>query len=136
MKQVLIQLRCMNLFYHDCHNNTTGISFVGDHELFKDFYEGLETDYDDLVERFLGLGEMEKIKSFEIIDTLKELLNKLSDVSEKNVFMVSLHLEENLRSMLQEIDKTATIGTRNLIGTIADKSEVRSYKLKQRNKGV
>lgn len=136
MKNLLTQLRCMTLFYHDCHNNAFGSSFISDHNLFRDFYEGIESDYDSIAERILGLGESEKISSYEILEPVKKLLAKLSEVSGDNIFKASLTLEENLRTLLQDVDKKATIGTSNMLQNIADKSEVRTYKIKQRIKGA
>lgn len=128
------QLRMMNLFYHNSHNLTKGATFEGDHELFADFYSQTLSNYDDVVERGIGLG----------FDKVADLSSQLSLVSQKieglpevnsnlERFEVGLSVETELCKIVEVICYSkVSPGVEQLVGEIGNQSEMRQYKIRQR----
>jgi DNA-binding ferritin-like protein len=135
MKDLIIQLRTMQLFAHNAHNLMAHLVFFSDHAFFADTYSALEDDYDAVVERTLGV-EGEKATPLNTI--LKEVAIKLSKlpclgIKENSVFFkAQLKLEQELCTMIAGLYPTISAGTQQLIGEIANQSEIRQYKIKQR----
>lgn len=137
--ELIVYLRAMQLFYHSCHNLTKGPLFFADHEAFGGFYSSLEKDYDDVVERAIpteGEGVADPVKQIqEVYKILKE--KNLTPVKEnKDMFLKGLECEKHLCKLIDIKCKSGKIseGTRQLIGDIANASEVRQYKISQRLK--
>ena len=135
MLQLLSHLRFMNLFYHHAHNVVSRVPFFADHEALGSFYTEADKDYDDVIERMIG-----KDMQAPLVQIMSGVQPKLSlmpqeGAENKQYFVVAMQLEKDLRSLIdQEIAKGVSEGTRQLLGNIADKSEMRTYKLKQRVK--
>lgn len=130
----IIRLRVLQLYYHHCHNLTKGLLFFQDHEFLGSAYAEVEGHYDSLAEYCIAsLGD----KAF---DT--ELINKgiakgltglkINSMAPNAMLEKALVLEAELYEDLTELDKGSPIGLRNLIGAIAEASDVRKYKLQQR----
>lgn len=123
-------LRYLQLYSHMAHNLLGGETFFQDHEFFGELYPAYEADYDSVVERMIGLGEeidLAKIQKAATQDlkapkTCKEALEEI------------LSCEEDLCKALEDLAKDASLGTNNLLAALADESEARQYKLKQRLK--
>jgi len=136
--EILCHLRAMQLFYHNSHNNVNGPLFPADHALLGDFYTALDSDYDGVAERIIGLFD----KPLNLNDILQKVYEKVStkDSSQftenKEVFTTGLQCEVELQALCNHLDKSpdATAGTKQLIGDISDASEIRTYKIKQRLK--
>jgi DNA-binding ferritin-like protein len=135
MFQLLVQLRAMQLFYHQAHNLAKGASFFADHEALGEFYAAAEGDYDSVIERMIGTHGPQSVDLMQIV---KGVYTKLKSVPSGNVsenreyFSAGLQMEKELCSLVQSIAPSVSEGTRQMIGDIADRSEVRQYKLKQR----
>lgn len=128
------QLRMMNLYYHNSHNLVKGSSFKGDHELFADFYEQTSANYDDVVERGIGLG-LDKVAS--LSGQLSLISQKIDGLPEVNSnlerFAVSLSVEQELCKIVEVICYSkVSPGVEQLVGEIGNQSEMRQYKIKQR----
>lgn len=136
MTDLIALTRTMNLYYHHLHNISSGISFSGDHELMSEFYTQMDDSYDSLIERHIGLGNsMSKSDFLSIITEAHSVLDQIPEADDmKTHFHYSLSLESSLRSQLEESSESASFGTQNLLQTLADESEMRTYKLKQRVK--
>lgn len=130
------QLRMMNLFYHNSHHLTSGISFEGDHEMFSDFYNELNGDYDDVIERSIGMdinSPSDLCEQIKVIYSKLEALPKASSSGER--FKIGLSLEEDLIKISNLICKQpVSAGLEQLVGDIGNKAEARVYKIKQRLK--
>jgi DNA-binding ferritin-like protein len=119
-------LRALQLFYHEKHHTAEGASFFSDHAAFGDFYAEAEGDFDSIVERAVGMG---------FIDTAfaKNHMKVVPTV-------LALDCPKEMESQLCEIctlicdHEACSEGTKQMVGDIADKSEVRQYKLGQRAK--
>lgn len=123
-------LRYMQLYTHLAHNLLGGETFHEDHAFFADLYAGYEADYDSVIERMIGLGEQ--------LDLVKIQKDAASDLKTPKSFDEAykeiLYCEEELISACEKLAKSASLGTENMLAGIADKSEARQYRLKQRLK--
>jgi len=138
MKQLLIQLRTMQLFTHGAHNLCSKVLFFQDHDFFGSVYTVLEGDYDSVLERMIGLHGEESLDYPNLLNAIATKLKPLPSVGVKEnseFFKALLTLEVELCSLIkQTIAKGTTPGTEQLIGEIANQSEMRQYKIKQRIK--
>lgn len=136
-KLLIVQLRSMQLYYHNCHNLVKGPTFLPDHELFGEFYPALESDYDSAAERAIGLFN-EPLDLNVILPAIsKNLEAVLSNYNDNNSMLQgSVVLEHELLKIVNLIDSDplSSPGVKQLVGDIADKSEARLYKLNQRLK--
>jgi len=135
-KLLIVQLRSMQLYYHNCHNLTSGPTFFADHENFNDFYSATESDYDSAAERAVGLFN-ESLDLNVILPAVQKNLEAVSNYRDtRGMHSGGLVLEKELIKICEMIDKNpmASSGIRQLVGDMADKSEVRCYKLQQRLK--
>lgn len=124
-------LRLMQFYAHIAHNKLGGETFFQDHAFLGELYAGYESDYDDVVERMIGLGE-----KVDLIEIHKKAADSLYECeSYKECFKELLDMEKDLCDAIEKLVKDSSEGTKQLIGGIADKSEMRQYKIKQRLKG-
>jgi DNA-binding ferritin-like protein len=134
-----IQTRAMQIFYHSCHNLVARSVFFSDHEAFAGFYGAMDSTYDSIIERGIGLYGPEIA---DITTIMKGVYGKIKGLpccqakENKEFFEASLPLENELNQKLNECIKAEGLseGTKNLLEDIADKCEVRIYKIKQRLK--
>lgn len=135
MLQSLAHLRFMNLFYHQAHNTAARVPFFADHEAFGSFYAEMDSDYDSVAERMIGKG-----MDFTLEEVMMPVMEKMSNLppsmgDNKAMFAYGLQLEEQLLRIIDEyIAKGVSEGTRQMLGDIADRTEIRIYKIKQRIK--
>lgn len=134
MKNLAVILRASQLYAHMAHNLTTGCSFFSDHEAFKSFYEEYEEGYDDVVERIIGLTGDCDITA--ITKGACDIVEKTKFKDTMHAYSVLLATEKSLCEVCTAENKKATLGTQNLLQGIADKSEMRQYKIQRRIKDV
>lgn len=135
MDKLATTFRTAQLVAHNFHNLTRGVAFFADHEFFGELYGEYEGAYDSVVERDIGLGE----EGFDIGLITREAGEKASsydpsDMAADEMCAVLLGMERIIQSEAAEASKGASIGTQNLLADLADKSEMRVYKLRQRIK--
>jgi len=138
MKELLYLLRAMQIYSQSAHHLVKGTPFHSDHAFFGDTYESVGGDFDDVAERIVGLYGEEHLH---LQNMLQSICGKLSDapccgVEDNEVFYkYQYKLEEKLKSLIKQIIASGVSpGVEQLIGNIADKSEMRCYKIKQRVK--
>lgn len=136
MIDLITMSRTMKIYYHHLHNVVSGESFSSDHELLSNFYTQLDSSYDMLIERYIGLGnECGKDCLLSIMDESIKALKEMPNVEDMNTLLqYALNLELIFQKDLEEADRSATYGTKNLLQQLACESEVRVYKLNQRVK--
>jgi DNA-binding ferritin-like protein len=127
----------MQLFAHAAHNLVSGPSFAPDHDFFGSAYAKHEGDFDDVVERVIGqYGEQHVDFAGLTMQAAKALAGmKISGaISNEQFFQQQLNHEQVLCSLVDQLCATAGVseGTKQLLGNIADMSEGRQYKIKQR----
>jgi len=134
MKSVAVILRASQLYAHMAHNLTTGCSFFSDHDAFGDFYAEYEKDYDDVIERIIGLTGDCDIPA--ITRAACDVVGKTKFKNTMHAYSVLLATEKNLCELCVVENKKATIGSQNMLQAIADRSEMRQYKIGRRIKDV
>ena len=137
LSQIASQLRLMQLFYHNCHNLVGRQSFFSDHDAFSSFYTEMESEYDGVAERIVGLFGTHALDVKKQIQDIATRLQQLpcSDAKNNKVYFdKALVLEQELCAGLDAKikDPKTTEGTRDMLASLASASEVRQYKLKQR----
>lgn len=134
MKTLAIVLRAAQLYGHMAHNLTTGCSFFQDHEAFAEFYGDYQKDYDDVVERMIGLkGDCDILG---ITKSACDLVEKTKFKDTMGAYAVLLATEKSICEICVAENGKATFGTQNLLQGIADRSEMRQYKISRRLKDV
>ena len=139
MREITIQLRAMQLFAHSAHNLCARMVFHSDHEFFGDAYSAYEGEYDGVIERIIGTKDESLVK---LQDILQAVVMKLQSapsigVKENSIFyQYLLSMENELYMLIEKEIKSVGVscGTEQMLGNIADASEIRKYKIKQRLK--
>lgn len=137
MKELAVYLKTLNIYAHAAHNLASRIVFNQDHEMLAEIYEAADSAYDGVIERIIGLSDLseEELKNINLAAAQNNYqLSQGKDNADK--LKVCLELEKEICSKIEELVKSGsvTVGTEQMIGNIADLSEVRQYKLKQRLK--
>lgn len=127
---LLVLLRYLQLYTHIAHNVLGGQTFFQDHEFLGELYKGYEDDYDSVVERMIGNDV-----DVDLVEVQKKAVKDLENPESYNeCFETILKCEVDLCDAIEKIAPKASQGTMQMLGNIADKSEMRQYKLKQRLK--
>lgn len=129
MIKLATHLRYMQLHTHNAHNACQGDTFYSDHEELGDLYGVYTGLYDGVIERMIGLGQSVDLVSIQV-DAAKML--EATPTSFSAAFTAVLKCEEELIKLIDAANEGASLGTQNFLQGIADDSEVRQYKLKQR----
>ena len=138
MRDILVLLRAMHLYSQTAHHLVARSPFHSDHAFFGEVYEAMSDAYDGVAERIIGLLGEETLKPQTLLLEVNEKL-KMSPsigVKENKVFYeFQLALEKELcQKITITIQAGATPGVEQLIGELANQSEIRQYKIKQRIK--
>lgn len=140
MKQVLmemiISLRCMQFYYHQAHQVAARSTFFSDHDAFGSFYAELEADFDSVSERNIGMFGGDAQNFPVILEGVSAKLKSYPHIAKDNnaYFEAGLKMEEALNKAVDAACKSPECneGLKQLLGNIADKSQVRMYKIKRR----
>lgn len=133
MEDLIILVKTLNIYGHIAHFLCARVVFMQDHEFLSEIYQAAEDNYDHLVERCIGLDiaiDLQQINLKAAQDASKISIG--SDNSTK--ISACLELERQTVKVIEKLkaDKKITLGTETLLGDIANASEIRQYKLKQR----
>jgi DNA-binding ferritin-like protein len=138
MRDILVHLRAMHLFAQNAHHLVARGPFFSDHAFFGETYEAMSDAYDSVAERIIGLMGEEALKPQTIPLEANEKIKMApsTGVKENKVFyQFQLMMEQELcKKIAMTISAGVSPGTEQLLGNIADVSEVRQYKIKQRIK--
>lgn len=134
MLKTVTRLRMMQFYYHYCHVLTHGATFSSDHALFAEFYAQLEAHYDSVTEYLIATHGNKALDTLSINKFIANALSgvKVETMSPEEMFAEGLSLEEELYSDLEKLDAKGNLGMKNLVGDIAQSSDIRQYKIKQR----
>lgn len=123
-------LRCLQFYAHVAHNLLGGDTFFQDHAFLGELYASYEAEYDSVIERLIGTG-----KPVDLIKLHNDAAQAIVEPqSYKECFQELLSCEKKLCEMIENEAPKSSQGTMQLLGGIADASEIRQYKLKQRMK--
>ena len=138
MKELMYLLRAMQIYAHNAHHLVKGGLFFGDHSFFGDVYSDLEGDFDDVAERIIGLYGEEALALPAMMQAVHAKLMDAPTVGtpdNKVFFQHQYKLDEILKELIKQIIAAGVSpGVEQLIGEIANKAEMRCYKVKQRLK--
>lgn len=136
MKELAILLRSMQLYTQNAHNLVDKGLFFQDHDFLGGLYETYDAEYDSIIERIIGLTDSNAINLMEVQIAAIKLIQSLPPKETDNIayFIKIEDMEKKLRMQIAKINPSVSIGTQQLIGDVANASEGRSYKLKQRIK--
>lgn len=137
MKELAILLRAMQMFSHSAHHLMARTPFHSDHEFFSEVYQGLDDDYDSVIERMIGLSGEEGAQLQAILVGVSSKLVGAPSIGVKEnalFYQHQLKFEMELCTLIAQIIQSTSPGTEQLIGEICNKSEMRQYKIKQRIK--
>lgn len=139
MLDLAVCLLCLKFYAHKAHHVVARVAFIPDHDLLGEIYSKADADYDDVVERFVGLHGDEALDEQKIMEAAVQKCAKypLKGVKEnKELLKVCLESLKEINSKIEPVCKKpgATQGTIQMVGNIADKNEVLIYKLQQRLK--
>jgi DNA-binding ferritin-like protein len=110
-----------------------GSTFFSDHEFLGELYPVYESAYDGVIERMIGLGSSPDLAIIqaEAVDRLKKQPQKAAcEVYFQHIGAMELELCD----MVEQMKSGVSEGTRQMLGTLADESEARQYKIIQRIK--
>lgn len=131
MKAIAILLRALQFFAHRAHNDVRGATFFSDHSFLGDLYSAYEDAFDSVVERMIGLGMKPDIAAINS-EACKMSAVSPNESDPKVLFGIILKSEEQLDDLIHKEVPKSTDGVQNLLQGLADESEARQYKLKQR----
>lgn len=131
MTKIAILLRLLQLFAHNAHNMASGPTFFADHEHLGELYPQYEEQYDSVIERMIGLDD-----SLNLTMITMQAAQGSSTMSLAQPFQELVEAEDLLREEINIYlaEGHCAEGTRQLLGEIANQSEARQYKLRQRIK--
>lgn len=135
LTQLAALFRFLQLYAHAAHNLARGEAFFADHSFLGELYGTYEDIYDSLVERLIGLGQNPSIS--DITEAAAQMFAAAGVPSDQQTAFVVLDSNEDKIQKMVELafaDRSISQGTLNLLAQIADDSEHRCYKMKQRLK--
>ena len=132
MEKIALVLKYLELYAHQAHNLIKGQTFFADHDFLGEIYKIYSDEYDSVIERSIGLGKPVNIKKVNML-AAAELPNDVNVVIPK-CFQEIISNEKYLCQLVEQSVKGASQGTVQLLGDIANKSEMRQYKIQQRIK--
>lgn len=139
MLDLAIALLVLKQYSHHAHHIVARVVFNQDHSTLGDIYTQADSDYDDVIERFIGLNGDENLDEAKILSIAAQKVASLplKGVKEnKELLKQALELIQGINAKIEVLSKDpkSTAGTIQLIGDIANRHEVLVYKLKQRLK--
>jgi len=137
--------KAVEMWFHAAHHVTKYQSFSGDHvHIYGEIYEALSEDFDNFVEKSIGLFDNESFADpFYISGLANKVLSDLQspvDCSSDeiarvglDVMMMHLSMLENVYNHLEAQDEL-TLGFDDMLAAAANTYEKYIYMLRQRNK--
>lgn len=144
MEKVAVLLRFLQFYAHAAHNLCKGTQFLSDHEFLGGLYPTYEAAYDSVVERMIGLGQKPNLASIHKEASSLFAKSDLTGPSFETAIGVLLKTEKTLISTIEKEvlpnpmthphggKDALSQGSVQLLGDIANASEMRQYKMKQR----
>ena len=145
MTQYAAMCRAMEFWFHAAHHVTRGTGFFGDHaDLYGTLYEKSHSDFDDAIEKAIGLTNDENIANPLMLASMacKILMNYPTPTGCTALSMASTALEvekdyiELVTEMFHELESTGSLslGLDDMLMASANEHEGHVYKLQQRIK--
>lgn len=139
---LLVTLIALGRLHQTGHWQAYGDPFYGDHQLFDRLYNDVIPEIDSLGEKTIGLGGTELVNPVvqaHQVDKLVAMFSASTPVSvPRPIDLVSrsyaseMHFLRFLEIVYERLGNNLSLGTDNLLSTIADKHEEHVYLLRQR----
>ena len=133
MQDILKILDALRLAYHTAHHYATGQAYFGDHAFFGEGYLAAQSDFDALFERSQTLG-LEIEEPVLAGDAAAVVTFQRATATPETLFAELLKMEEALCGQIEREEPENSVGTRTLLGDIANASEARQGHIKRRVK--
>ena len=137
-------LQALRAWFHAAHHATRGTGFNGDHELYSDIYEAMQSYYDVVVEKSIGILSCETVASplKTMTDACKILTQYPDPITMSSLAIASTghKLLKDYAEFLEEIDaalkaiEKLTLGLNDFHAATSNSIETFLYKLGQRIK--
>lgn len=132
LADVALAFRSSQFIAHNCHNLVKGATFFEDHEFLGELYGTYEDGYDGCVERIIAFtGNADVIGITSKACAISAQFNPAGKASAE-IFSFILNLEKNICAVIKTAVPGCTDGTQNFLQDLADKSEMRQYKISQK----
>lgn len=132
LTDLAIAFRAAQFVAHNSHHLIKGATFFQDHEFIGELYESYAESYDTLAERIIAFnGTLDVIAVTSKAASYASSFNPEGKTSNE-IFSALLAVEKSFCNMIKAIVPSCTDGTQNLLQDIADKSEMRQYKIGRR----
>ena len=132
LTDLAIAFRAAQFIAHNSHHLIKGATFFQDHEFIGELYESYAESYDTLAERIIAFnGTLDVIAVTSKAASYASSFNPEGKTSNE-IFSALLAVEKSFCNMIKAIVPSCTDGTQNLLQDIADKSEMRQYKIGRR----
>lgn len=131
LKDLAALFRGLQLYAHNAHNLASGQSFFEDHEFLGELYATYEAAYDKLVELMIGENQAPDLQELQ-----KKAVSMMDGMPRLPLGDVFLELGKGEGRIQHEINELAASvsdqGILQTIGTLAEESKERAYKIGQR----
>lgn len=135
--ELLVKLRLLAMYYQTAHWTVKGSLFYQDHLLFERLYNSVNEEIDGVAERAIGLtGDRSIVRLSDVMEKVSEESKKLRYEPRENVEFIqeAIELEHALIEFLESVAKEVSLGTNDLMASIASNHEGHLYLLNQRLK--
>lgn len=139
MIELAILVQSLKMYAHAAHHICARVVFNQDHDTLSAIYTQADSDYDDLIERYIGIYGDESLDEAKIITSAAQKMTQmpLKDAKEnKELLKACLDTIKEINAKIEPLCKNpkTSQGTIQMLGDIANRNEVTIYKLKQRIK--
>lgn len=139
MYELICTFRAAQLYLHQAHLLAKGSLFLQDHEFLGELYAAMESDFDAVSERLIGMGGESQ---FNLQEMMKKVVEKLASYPSTNVkenkeyFIKQLEIEKSICDQVNALCKqhAENQGLVQLLGDCANRSQIRVYKISRRIK--
>jgi DNA-binding ferritin-like protein len=123
-------LRSLQLYAHNAHHTACGESFFADHKFLGSTYAAYEEAYDSVIELAIGEG-----MAFSLVELQREAVTLLEELSRMEIDPLATlwRGEGQIQSLIDGLCAgQSDQGIVQVLGTIAQQSKERRYKLGRR----
>jgi DNA-binding ferritin-like protein len=139
MLELAILVKCLELYSHCAHHIVSKAVFIPDHEMLGSLYSKMNGDYDNIIERFVGLKGSEALDEQQILLQAVQKCGTLplkGNAENKPLLVNCLQQLKAINAKIELVCKEPGItqGTIQLLGEQVNQNEILLYKLQQRCK--
>lgn len=139
MLELAVLLRALQFSAQHAHHIAARAVFMQDHEFLAEIYNKMDSDYDSVIERFIGIHGAEALDEQSVLSAAVQKCAAYpvkSAKENKELFLMCINAIKEINAKIETLCKVpgVTQGSIQMLGNFADANEVILYKLKQRVK--